>query len=199
MSQVTTAALTRNRLVTAPSDSDLQMVNITVRVLSKPRVAALPVILKTLGQDYGRIAPLTADERVLPSVVNEVLKSVSKLVKDQLMFRAGKFNLELDDVSITHVAFSTEFTSAVESKQIAQQEAQRGFFVVDRAKQEKQSIIVKAEGEAQSAALIGNAVKNNPGFLELRKLEAAREIAQVMSSSTNKVYVDSETLLLNVK
>jgi prohibitin 2 len=89
---------------------------------------------------------------------------VSKLVRDQLVLRAGKFNLELEDVSITHVAFSNEFTTAVESKQIAQQEAQRGFFVVDRAKQEKQSIIVKAEGEAQSASLIGDAMKNNPGI-----------------------------------
>lgn len=70
---------------------------------------------------------------------------------------------------------------------------------MDRAKQEKQSIIVKAQGEAQSAALIGNAVKNNPGFLELRRLETAREIAGVMAASTNKIYVDADTLLLNVK
>ncbi len=82
---------------------------------------------------------------------------------------------------------------------IAQQEAQRGQFIVDRAKQEKQSIIVKAEGEAQSASLIGDAVKNNPGFLDLRRLDAAREIAHTLSSSKNKVYVDAETLLLNVK
>ena len=44
------------------------MVNITVRVLSKPRVDRLPQIFQTLGTDY--------DERVLPSIVNEVLKSV---------------------------------------------------------------------------------------------------------------------------
>ena len=37
------------------------------------------------------------------------------------------------------------------------------------------------------------------GFIELRKLEAAREIATVMSKSTNKIYVDAETLLMNVK
>lgn len=71
-------------------------------------------------------------------------------------------------------------------------------YVVDRARQEKQSIIVKAEGEAQSATLIGNAVKNNPGFLELRRLDMAREIASTMATSNNKLYVDADTLLLNV-
>ena len=48
--------------------SDLQMVNITCRVLSRPGIQALPTIFRELGQDY--------DERVLPSIVNEVLKSV---------------------------------------------------------------------------------------------------------------------------
>jgi prohibitin 2 len=53
------------------------------------------------------------------------------------------------------MTFGRDFTNAVEQKQIAQQEAQRAAFVVDRAIQEKQSIIVKAEGEARSAELIG--------------------------------------------
>jgi prohibitin 2 len=121
------------------------------------------------------------------------------MVREQLKVRAAIFNLVLDDVSITHVTFSPEFSNAVEAKQIAQQDAQRGFYVVESAKQEKQSIIVKAEGEAKSAELIGEAVKNSPGFLELRKLEAAREIAGVVAGSRNTVYADAGTLLLNVK
>lgn len=44
------------------------MVNITCRVLSRPKTDALPTIYRELGSDY--------DERVLPSIVNEVLKSV---------------------------------------------------------------------------------------------------------------------------
>merc|ERR1719482_2462861 len=47
---------------------DLQMVNITVRALLRPMKEELPKIYKELGEDY--------DERVLPSLVNEVVKQV---------------------------------------------------------------------------------------------------------------------------
>jgi prohibitin 2 len=46
--------------------------------------------------------------------------------------------------------------------------------------------------------LIGEAIKNKPGFLELKRIEAAREIATVISRSGNRVMLDSDTLLLNV-
>ena len=62
---------------------------------------------------------------------------MSRLVRDDLTKRAAQFDLVLDDVSITHVAFSPEFTHAVEAKQVAQQTALRAAFLVDKAIQEK--------------------------------------------------------------
>ena len=62
-----------------------------------------------------------------------------------------------------------------------------------------QSIIVRAQGEARSAELIGDAMRNNKGFLQLRRLEAARDIATILSESGNKVMLDSQSLLLNGK
>lgn len=57
---------------------------------------------------------------------------VSKLVRENLTRRAARFNLILDDVSITHVTFSPAFSDAVEAKQIAQQTAQRAAYLVDQ-------------------------------------------------------------------
>lgn len=74
---------------------------------------------------------------------------------DNLTERAREFWIVLEDVSITDLSFGTEYSRAVEAKQVAQQEAQRAALLVERAKQERQQKIVEAEGEAQSAKLIG--------------------------------------------
>jgi len=57
-------------------------------------------------------------------------------------------------VSLTELSFGKEYTAAIEAKQVAQQEAQRAVFFVERAKQEKQQKIVQAEGEAEAAKMI---------------------------------------------
>lgn len=197
---------TRPKLVNSQSGSkDLQMVQISLRVLFKPDPTKLPFIYRRLGGDY--------EERVLPSIVNEVTKAVvaqynaselltkrdavSRKVRDLLVARAEDFHILLDDVSITHLAFSKEYTAAVEAKQVAQQDAERSKYIVEKAIQEKRTIVIRAEGEAQSAQLIGLAIRDNPAFIQLRRIEAAREVANTITSSANKVYLNADTLLLN--
>lgn len=71
--------------------------------------------------------------------------------------------------------------------------------MVDRARQEKQAAVVRAQGEARSAELIGEAIKKSKSYIELRRMENARAIAQILQESgRNKLYLDTQGLGLNV-
>ena len=55
------------------------------------------------------------------------------------------------------------------------------------------------QGEAKSAELIGQAIASNPAFLALRQIEAAREVAHTIANSANRVFLNSDELLLNLQ
>jgi len=186
---------------------DLQTVGVTLRILYRPVPEKLGTLHSSLGPDY--------DERVLPSFGNEVLKAVvaqydagelitqretvSGKIREALTKRTGEFHILLDDVSITHFSFSKEFTNAIESKQVAQQEAERSKFIVQKVEQDKKAAIIKAEGEAEAARLVQEAMKSGTGFIELRKIETAREIAETMARARNVTYLPGGgNMLLNL-
>uniref|UniRef100_A0A7S2I833 Prohibitin n=1 Tax=Helicotheca tamesis TaxID=374047 RepID=A0A7S2I833_9STRA len=177
---------------------DLQMVNIKLRVLWRPIIEKLPKLYQELGTDF--------DERVLPSIGNEVLKSVvaqynaeellskreevSQRIKKEMTARGEHFYLTLDDVAITHLTFGREFMKAIESKQVASQEAERQQYVVARAEQERQAVVTRAEGEAEAAGIITKAMeKTGNAIVEVRRIDAAKEIAAKLAGSRNIVYL----------
>ena len=121
---------------------------------------------------------------------------VSLNIKQELVQRAKKFFIEIDDVSITHLTFSDEFLASVEAKQVALQNAERAKYIVEKAIQDKKNIIVKAQGEAISIKLIGEYI--NLPYQELKRLGNAVRIAEALSESKNRILIDTNTLMMDI-
>jgi len=188
-------------LKTTTGTKDMQVVTIHCRMLFRPESAGLPNLHTSLGPDY--------DERVLPSVANEVLKSVlaqynaeqllieremvSREIRDQIVQRATQFDIKIDDVAITHLSYGKEFASAIEAKQVAEQSAEQQKFVVEQSEQERQATVLRSEGEAEAAKLISNALQEHgTGLIDIRRIDAARDIADGLSKNSNIMYLPKD-------
>lgn len=192
-------------LQTMTGTKDLQMVNVRLRVLFRPMADRLPQIYRTFGLDY--------DERILPSVSNEILKAVvaeykaeeliqkrdavSARIFQLMQEKVNQFGLILEDLSLVDIQFGHDFMTAVEQKQVAQQEAERYRYVVLENEQRRRAAVVRAEGEAESARLISEAIqKSGSGFLELRRIEAAVDVASQLVPMQNVTFVPKDANML---
>lgn len=144
----------------AASTSDLQDVTTTLAVnynLSPDQVGR---VYREVGVDF--------KSRIIDPAIQEAFKSVSAeytaqelltkrpevkaKVVDKLSSRLSTRGITLDDVSIVNFQFSKEFTAAIESKQVAQQQAQQAQFRLEQAQKDAQA--QEAQKTSLSAELL---------------------------------------------
>ena len=124
-------------------------------------------------------------ERIIHPAVEEVLKAVmaeytaeeiitkrgevKTEVDGALSTRLGSYHIKVDDISLVHVHFSEQFTEAVETKQIAEQQAKRAGFVALKALKEAEAKVNLARGEAEAYQLLRTTL--TPEILEKQAIE----------------------------
>ncbi|MEG3935972.1 prohibitin family protein [Microcoleus sp. T3_B1] len=106
---------------------------------------------------------------ILSPAISEVLKAAtSKKTAEEIITKRTELKTEIDnslkkrlepygvivrDVSLINFGFSPEFSKAIESKQIAEQEAKQAEFTVKKATQDAKAEINRAKGKAEAQRL----------------------------------------------
>ena len=144
------------------------------------------------------IAPQTQESFKIAAArrtAEEAITKRSELKEDfdnALGERLKKYAVEVLDTSVIDLKFSTEFSKAVEDKQIAEQRAQRAVYVAQEAEQEAQADVNRAKGKAEAQRLLADTLKAQGGNLVLQKeaIEAWRlggaQMPKVLVMGDNK-------------
>ncbi|MFM9874711.1 MAG: prohibitin family protein [Fimbriimonadaceae bacterium] len=154
---------------------DLQPVTVDIALnyrIDRDRASDL---YKNIGTEYAA--------RIISPTIQEAIKVVTaQYTAEDLIRQRGKVKTEVESLitnrlqqnfiivdpgglSITNFEFSPEFNKAIELKQIAQQDAEKQKFVLQRAELEKQTKIAQAQGEAEAAKLNAQALQAAGGEL----------------------------------
>lgn len=144
-------------------------------------------------------------DRILTPAVNEVMKAATSqrtaedvLAKRMMLKsdidkglsdRLAQYGIKLHDVSIVNLNFSAEFTKAIESKQIAEQEAQQAKYVKDKATQDGLALVETARGQSQAQMLLKSSITAE--ILQQRAIEKwDGHFPQVMSSAGSLPFIN---------
>lgn len=177
--------------------ADGQNVLLDISVRFHPDGANLDKLHRTLGVDFVNkvirpqvrttVRMIISEYEVLDVYSGQRLKIQAEIEKN---LRASflKNHIILEEMLLRNVQFSNEFQQAIENKQIAQQEAQRMTYVLERQEQEKKRKIIEAEGEAESLRLKGRALAENPALIQYEYVKLLAPNIQAIVTDQNAIF-----------
>jgi len=177
--------------------SDGQTVLLDISVRYHPDIENLDKLHRRIGIDFVNKIIRPQVRSTVRMIVSEypVLDVYSgKRLRIQAEINKGltdsfkKSFIICDEVLLRNVQFSKDFQQAIENKQIAQQEAQRMKYVLEKQELEKQRKIIEAEGEAESLRLKGKALADNPALIQYEYVKLLAPGIQAIVTDQNTIF-----------
>ncbi len=186
---------------------DLQIVTTSLALNFHIDASSVAKLYRNVGTQYR--------ERIIDPAVQESIKMVTaKFTAEELIKNRSAVKAEVEDditrrlaaydlvvepagLSITNFNFSPEFNSAIEAKQVAQQEAEKQKYVLQQAELERQTAVTRARGVSEAAKLNAQALQAQGGSKVLARewIEKWDGHVPTVSSSGNGVIIDINSLL----
>jgi prohibitin 2 len=155
--------------------SDLQQVTVVLRVLFRvPEGSVVKLFQQYYGDPFGTLVGPRVQEALKEAAAQQ---SAEQIVKNRELIKARALELArakigdllvIEDIVIQDISLTKELKLAIEQKMVQEQEAAKAKFTQQRAQIEADTAVIKAKGDAQSIRLRGEALKENPAFVDLQ-------------------------------
>jgi prohibitin 2 len=176
--------------------SDLQQIEIDLRVLYRiPEGSVVKLFQDYDGDPFENlIAPRVLEaikETVASQSAEQVVKNREQIKSSALDVARKKVGslLLVEDIVIENIALTRELENAIEAKMVQEQEAAKSKYVQQRAQIDADTAVIQAKGEAESIRIRGEALKDNPTFVDLKIVDKWDGLAPlVIGGGNNLVY-----------
>jgi len=172
--------------------SDLQQVRVNLRVLYRiPEASVVKLFQNYYGEPFETLVAPRVQEAVKEVAA---LQSAEKIVKnrEQIKTRALELTREkigslivIEDIVVQDITLTKELESAIEAKMVQEQEAAKSKYLQQRAQIEADTAVIQAKGEAESIRIRGQALKENPAFVDLKIVDKWNGLAPLVIGGGN--------------
>jgi len=167
--------------------SDLQQVRVNLRVLFRiPEASVVKLFQNYYGEPFETLVAPRVQEAVKEVAA---LQSAEQIVKnrEQIKTRALELTRQkigslivIEDIVVQDIALTKELESAIEAKMVQEQEAAKSKYLQQRAQIEADTAVIQAKGEAESIRIRGQALKENPAFVDLKIVDKWNGLAPLV-------------------
>ncbi len=158
--------------------ADLQQVDVKLRVLYRiPEASVVSIYKEYAGDPFDtliapRIQEALKEVTALQSA-EQVVKKREDIKTAALIAAREKVGniLIIEDIVLENITLSTELEAAIESKMVQEQEAAKARFTQQKTQIEADTAIIRAKGEAEAIRIRAEAIRDNPGLIQLQIVE----------------------------
>jgi regulator of protease activity HflC (stomatin/prohibitin superfamily) len=133
------------------------------------------------------VARMAFAEFTVVDVYSGKRQEIVRKIQDELQAKFRQSYLVLDEVLLRDVRFPDEFQSAIEQKQVAQQQAQQMVYELQRAQREKEQRIIEAEGEAEAIRKKAEALAKNPQLIQYEYVKRLPPDAKIIVTDSKTI------------
>ena len=105
--------------------------------------------------------------------------------------KVGSF-LVIEDIVIQNITLTKQLEVAIEAKMVQEQEAAKAKYIQQRAQIEADTAVIQARGEAESIRIRGQALKDDPSFVDLKIVDKWDGVTPLVIGGGGVVYQPEE-------